>query len=143
MHMFSETGQDSTCSILGGLVCRVEIIHNPLLRRYLSASIDGILCNALEQLETLWYGAKQSDMPVKIEETQYFTALEITKQVGISRTTLWRWRSDGKIPAGRLYRGATVVFTIDELNAVRAFANRLEPVQAPNRDQMNLFNGGK
>jgi len=82
-------------------------------------------------------------MPVNIEDTQYYTAGEIMRELGISRTTLWRWRSDGRIPTGRLYRGGTVVFTSEELDAVRAFANRLEPVQAPNRNQMSLFNGGK
>jgi len=82
-------------------------------------------------------------MPVLIEDVRYFTAVEITKELGISRTTLWRWRSDGKIPLGRLYRGGTVVFTGEEFDAVRAFANRLEPVQGPSRDQMHLFNGTK
>jgi hypothetical protein len=82
-------------------------------------------------------------MPVTIDDTLYYTAVEITKELGISRTTLWRWRSDGKIPAGRLYRGGTIVFTSEEFDVVRAFANRLEPVLAPNRDQMNLFNGNR
>jgi len=82
-------------------------------------------------------------MPVTIEDTQYYRVVEITRDLGISRTTLWRWRSDGRIPPGRLYRGGAVVFTSEELDAIRAFANRLEPVQAPNRDQMALFNGGR
>ena len=82
-------------------------------------------------------------MPVTIDDIQYYTSIEITKELGISRTTLWRWRSDGKIPSGRLYRGGTVVFTGDEFVAIRAFANRLEPVPGPNREQMNLFNGSR
>ena len=82
-------------------------------------------------------------MTVTIEDTQYYTSIEITKELGISRTTLWRWRSDGKIPAGRLFRGGTVVFTEEEFLVIRAFANRLEPVPGPNRDQMNLFNGSR
>ena len=80
---------------------------------------------------------------VTIEDALYYTVVEITKELGISRTTLWRWRSDGKIPVGRLYRGGTIVFTTEEFDAVRAFANRLEPVMAANRDQMTLFNGNK
>jgi predicted DNA-binding transcriptional regulator AlpA len=82
-------------------------------------------------------------MPVTIEDIQYYTSIEITKELGISRTTLWRWRSDGKIPSGRLFRGGTVVFNEKEFVAIRAFANRLEPVPAPNKDQMNLFNGSR
>jgi predicted DNA-binding transcriptional regulator AlpA len=93
--------------------------------------------------ETPCYSLQHSDMPVLIEDIRYYTAGEITKELGISRTTLWRWRSDRKIPAGRLYRGGTVVFTGEEFDSVRAFANRLEPVQGPSRDQMNLFNGSK
>jgi Helix-turn-helix domain len=84
-----------------------------------------------------------SGMPVTIEGNEYYTAVEILKKVRISRTTLWRWRSEGKIPAGRLYRGGTIVFTAEEFTAIRAFANRLEPVQGVNRDQLNLFNGGQ
>ena len=82
-------------------------------------------------------------MPVTIEGNEYYTAVEILKKVRISRTTLWRWRSEGKIPAGRLYRGGTIVFTAEEFAVIRAFANRLEPVQGVNRDQLNLFNGGQ
>ena len=82
-------------------------------------------------------------MPVLIEDARYYTAVEIIKEVGISRTTLWRWRSEGKIPLGRLYRGGAVVFTPEEVDTIRAFANRLEPVQGQSRDQMSLFNGTK
>ncbi len=82
-------------------------------------------------------------MPVMIEGQEYYTAVEIMKKVRISRTTLWRWRSEGKIPAGRLYRGGTIVFTVEEFTEIRAFANRLEPVQGLNRDQLSLFNGGQ
>ncbi len=82
-------------------------------------------------------------MPVTIEGNEYYTAVEILKKVRISRTTLWRWRSEGKIPAGRLYRGGTIVFTAEESSAILAFANRLEPVQGVNRDQLNLFSGGQ
>jgi predicted DNA-binding transcriptional regulator AlpA len=82
-------------------------------------------------------------MSVTIDGHEYYTAVEIMKKVRISRTTLWRWRSEGKIPRGRLYRGGTIVFTLEEFNEIRAFANRLEPVQGLNRDQLNLFNGGQ
>jgi hypothetical protein len=104
---------------------------------------DGLDWNSVEHSETLCYGLKRIDMPVLIEDISYYSAVEITKELGISRTTLWRWRSDGKIPAGRLYRGGTVVFTGEEFYSIRAFANRLEPVQGPSRNQLNLFNGGK
>ena len=97
----------------------------------------------MEQCGTPRDSVEQDNMPVSIEDVLYYTSIEITKELGISRTTLWRWRSIGKIPAGRLYRGGTIVFTNAEFDAIRVFANRLEPVLASNRDQMNLFNGNR
>jgi predicted DNA-binding transcriptional regulator AlpA len=80
-------------------------------------------------------------MPVLIGKVRYFSAIDIAKELGVSRTTFWRWRSRGEIPKGRRYRGGKMVlFTEEEFEAVRDFANRLEPVQGPNRDQMKLFN---
>jgi predicted DNA-binding transcriptional regulator AlpA len=80
-------------------------------------------------------------MPVLIGTIRYFSAIEIAKELGVSRTTFWRWRSRGEIPNGRRYRGGKMVlFTEEEFEVVREFANRLEPVQGPNRDQMKLFN---
>src|SRR5947209_6665004 len=111
-----------------------HFIHKPLLEGDLPGRNIGVRCNAVKRHGTPCYGVKQDQMPVTIDDILYYTAIEITKELGISRTTLWRWRSDGKIPAGRLYRGGTVVFTSEEFDAVRAFANRLEPVLAPNRD---------
>lgn len=119
------------------------VIHRPLLNGYLFLVVGRLGWNEVKRGETPCYGVQHHGMTVLIEDIRYYTAVEITKELGISRTTLWRWRSDGKIPAGRLYRGGTVVFTSEEFDSVRAFANRLEPVQAPSRDQMNLFNGSK
>jgi len=126
-----------------GQFIRRQKYPQPLLIWYLRSYDRRLPWNALEHNETPWYSLQRFNMPVTIEDMQYHTAVEVTKELGISRTTLWRWRSDGKIPAGRLYRGGTVVFTSEEFDAIRAFANRLEPVQALNRDQMSLFNGGR
>jgi predicted DNA-binding transcriptional regulator AlpA len=83
-------------------------------------------------------------MPVLIDSTRYFCALEIANELSVSRSTFWRWRSRGEIPSGKKYRGGKMVlFTEEEFGAIREFANRLEPVQGPNRDQMKLFNGMK
>jgi predicted DNA-binding transcriptional regulator AlpA len=83
-------------------------------------------------------------MPVLIEGTEYFSAAEIAKKLGISRSTFWRWRglSEENLRVGRRYRGGKMVlFTEEEVEAIRGLANRLEPVQRASRDQMNLFNG--
>ena len=67
-------------------------------------------------------------MPVHIAGTEYFSAAEIAKALGVSRQTLWRWGTDGKIPAGQRYRNKQLVFTHAELEAIRDYAQRIEPV---------------
>jgi predicted site-specific integrase-resolvase len=64
---------------------------------------------------------------MQIDGTIYLSVGSVAGQVGVSRTTLWRWRQEGKIPKGQLYRGRQVVFTEDEARAVREYAHRLEP----------------
>ena len=83
-------------------------------------------------------------MPVLIDGKTYYPVEEIAKDLGVSRSTFWRWRAlSDALPSGRRYRGKMVVFTQEEVEAIRGFANRLEPVRRPNRAQMKLFNGNK
>ena len=87
---------------------------------------------------------QHESMPVVIEGTVYHCVEEIAKELGISRSTFWRWRAlSHELPSGRRYRGKMVVFTTEEVEVIRSFANRLEPVQRPNKAQMRLFNGNK
>lgn len=37
-------------------------------------------------------------MAEKIEGIDYVSSTEMTAELGISRQTLWRWRTEGKIP---------------------------------------------
>lgn len=86
---------------------------------------------------------QRKDMPVVIEGTTYYSVEEIAETLGISRSTFWRWRDlSDELPAGRRYR-KLVLFTEQEMEAIRGFANRLEPVRRRNKAQMKLFNGGK
>jgi predicted DNA-binding transcriptional regulator AlpA len=66
-------------------------------------------------------------MSVIIDGTRYFSAGEIEKQLCVSRTTFWRWRTDEEVPAGSKLRGRKLLFTEDEFAEIRAYANRLEP----------------
>ncbi|MGE0490455.1 MAG: helix-turn-helix transcriptional regulator [Vulcanimicrobiota bacterium] len=66
-------------------------------------------------------------MPVKVNGDQFFRLGEVAEAVGVCRQTLWRWRQDGKIPEGRRYREKQLLYTHEELEAVREFANRMEP----------------
>ena len=76
---------------------------------------------------------------MQIKEINYFTAADIQREIGVVRQTLWRWRKAEKIPQGRLYRGRQVVFTTQEVEAIREYANRLEPAESSDSDQMKLF----
>jgi hypothetical protein len=79
-------------------------------------------------------------MPIEIDGVSYFAAAEVAKEVRVSRQTLWRWRQDGKIPIGRRFRDRQILFSTAELEAVREYANRLEPADV-GTNQMKLFNG--
>jgi predicted DNA-binding transcriptional regulator AlpA len=129
---------------LKGKVVHGAVIHNQLLLWYLSANRYGILWDILKHHETQRDGLQRGNMPVLIDGTKYYSAAEIAKDLGISRSTFWRWRglSEENLPVGRRYRGGKMVlFTEEEVEAIRGFANRLEPVQRASRDQMKLFNG--
>ena len=124
----------------------MSVIHSPLLLWYLYIDRYGISWYARKLHETQCYCSRREAMPVIIDGTRYYSAAEIAKNLRISRSTFWRWRglSEENLPVGRRYRGGKMVlFTEEEVEAIRSFANRLEPVQRANRDQMKLFNGTK
>jgi predicted DNA-binding transcriptional regulator AlpA len=102
-----------------------------------------LVCDATKRYETHRDVLRRIEhMPVLIDGIRYFSAIEMVKELGVSRSTFWRWRSRREIPTGRRYRrGKMVLFTEEEFAAVREFANHLEPVAGSNRDQMKLFNG--
>jgi predicted site-specific integrase-resolvase len=78
-----------------------------------------------------------------IDGVTYFSVIAAAKAAGVSRQTVWRWHQDGKIPPGHLYRGRYTVFSASELNAIREFANRIEPIRRETVGQLGLFNGNR
>lgn len=82
---------------------------------------------------------RSNESAIKIEGVQYFTGTDVIKEVGVSRQTLWRWRQEGKIPQGHRYRDGRVLFTQTELEAIREFANRIEPINEASASQLKLF----
>lgn len=78
-------------------------------------------------------------MPIEINGDRYVLATEAAETAGVTRQTLWRWRRDGKIPAGHKYRGRQIVFTYDELDLIQQFAERLEPADGAMEKQGTLF----
>jgi predicted site-specific integrase-resolvase len=59
---------------------------------------------------------------------RYVSAATLMETCGISRQTLWRWRQEGSIPPGSMHRNR-VVFTEAEAKQVKAFADRLVPLE--------------
>jgi predicted DNA-binding transcriptional regulator AlpA len=82
-------------------------------------------------------------MPVDINGTRYLTATEVLQRIDVARQTLWRWRQEGRIPPGHRYRGRQVIFNPQEVAAIEAYANRIEPIDDRNSGQMSLFNGDR
>jgi hypothetical protein len=80
-------------------------------------------------------------MPVEIDGKLYFSPNDVAKEAGVSRQTLWRWRQQGRIPAGNRYRGHQVLFTDIELKAILDYARHLEPIEFAGERQLGLFNG--
>jgi hypothetical protein len=80
-------------------------------------------------------------MSVTVDGTTYFSTTEVLREVGVARQTLWRWRQEGKIPAGHRFRDRQIFFTAAEFKAVREYANRIEPVELGPMHQLSLFNG--
>jgi hypothetical protein len=66
--------------------------------------------------------------PLEIAGQPFFSASQVAESLQVSRQTFWRWRKRGKVPAGRLFRDGRIVFTTEEVQVIRDFANRLEPL---------------
>jgi len=65
-------------------------------------------------------------MPVILRGKKYYRTAEVCRKVGISRTTLFRWFSEGifKEPENRDRRGWRL-FTEDEVSRMETEANRV------------------
>jgi len=81
-------------------------------------------------------------MPFIIDGINYYTTTEITGRLSVTRQTLWRWRSSGKIPYGHRFRDNQIVFTESELRVIEEFANKIEPLPTAS-PQLSLFNNNR
>jgi predicted DNA-binding transcriptional regulator AlpA len=78
-------------------------------------------------------------MPLTIDGVEYWSAGEVIESLGVSRATLWRWRHERKVPSGHRLRGRQVIFTRSEVDAIREFALRVEPIVGEPIQQLALF----
>jgi hypothetical protein len=81
--------------------------------------------------------------PLVIGGVTYFSAAHIHRELGVARQTLWRWRKARKIPQGRRYRDLQVVFTRQEVEAIRKYANRLQPAEPGGKRQIKVSSSPK
>ncbi len=79
-------------------------------------------------------------MPLKVNNIIYLTSTEHQEELNLSRQTLWRWRQDGKVSQGHRYRRHQAIFTPDETQAIRDYANQVEPIDPESCDRLSLFN---
>jgi hypothetical protein len=77
--------------------------------------------------------------PVHIDGIAYFAATDLAAVLKISRQTLWRWRRAGKIPLGHRFRDGQTFFTQNEVDEIKEFAHRIEPIDTADRSQLELF----
>ena len=71
-------------------------------------------------------------MSVEINGEKYLQATEVAEAIGVTRQTLWRWRRDGSIPVGSKYRGRQIIYTPTEVETIRQFSQRIEPINDQN-----------
>jgi predicted DNA-binding transcriptional regulator AlpA len=79
-------------------------------------------------------------MPVEIEGAVYLSANEVVDALGVSRQTFWRWRRERLVPRGHRNRKRQLLFTQAEFEQAQEYANRVEPLDPANREQLKLFN---
>ena len=78
-------------------------------------------------------------MAVDIDGITYFSTTEVAEKAGVSRQTLWRWRTEGKVPQGSKFRSRNVVFTATEVKEIQQYAYRVEPIEGADPRQLKLF----
>jgi predicted DNA-binding transcriptional regulator AlpA len=77
-------------------------------------------------------------MPFSIRDQVYFSVNEVLADTGISRQTLWRWRQDGKVPAGHRFRDRQILFDQEQFEAIRSYSTHVERLDAE-AQQLTLF----
>lgn len=67
-------------------------------------------------------------MAIQVDGATYFETREVLQAVGVTRQTLWRWRQQGHVPAGNRFRDRSLLYSESEVEQIKQFANRVEPI---------------
>ncbi len=76
---------------------------------------------------------------MRVNGVRYVQMSDVLEELEISRQTLWRWRHERKVPCGNRFRDGRLLFTEEEVEAIRAFANSVDPAPIPDDDQLALL----
>src|SRR5215471_15199857 len=77
-------------------------------------------------------------MPRQIGDAHFFSLIEVSRLIGVHRTTLLRWISAGKVPDARRDRHGWRLFSEEQVETIKDFAlYTADP--ADERDQLRLF----
>jgi predicted site-specific integrase-resolvase len=69
-------------------------------------------------------------MPVQINGNTYYRTSEVSKKIGISRATLFRWLKAGILEKSHRDRRGWRLFTEDDLDKIEGEARRIEVYSA-------------
>lgn len=128
LHRFSAKRQGERSDVRSCRSSRLRRTRRP--RKFICQS-QVIPCNALRLVFTdhdaMERAQENGIRRVQIGDDLYYLGADVAKLVGISRQTLWRWRSAGHVPAGVRYRNGQILFTEADVALIRRHANHLEP----------------
>lgn len=87
-----------------------------------------LYCHGIYFLTECYIVLQLPKMPIRINGVNYFTVADLLKELDVTRQTLWRWRRERKVPSGHRFRNHHVVFDLEEVEMIKEYANRVEPI---------------
>ncbi len=94
-----------------------------------------------DTVEQVLHEATRQVTPVEVDGIRYLTATEVLADLQVRRQTPWRWRQEGKVPAGHKFRSRQVGFNPEEAAMIREYANRIDPIETGSPARLGLFDG--
>lgn len=105
--------------------------------------IDGMVLRHVTLVNSSPTATIELAMSVELQGVVYLSSTEVLSELRISRQTLWRWRQDGKVPAGNRFRDGRLLFSQHDVDQIREYAHRIEPAEVGDNSQLQLFDGSE